>query len=295
MPDAGFDCGGWDGLEFGQQEQPRPVGEVSPQGEHDQQGDEGKREGDALEQGSRGSAFKTIARPAYGDDAGRAGRVGFDFLPQPADVNVHGAGAAGIAPAPDGFHQLVAGEDVPAVPGEIGEQFVFLGFEGQRDAAQGGFMAGDVDLQVAVGKEFAGAQRVFRGRGLLPVQADAPQEGFDARLEFTHGEGFGEVVIRADFKTDDAVNLGVAGGEHEDGDAGFLAQDAANFDAVHDREHDIEQDQVGGEGAGDGEGAGPVAADLHLVALAFEVVGERFLEGGFVFDDEDFVGHGEVV
>ena len=60
----------------------------------------------------------------------------------------------------------------------------------------------------------------------------AAQLGLDARQQFAHREGLGQVIVRAHLQPDHAVDLVVAGGQHQDGNVHLLAQDLADLETV---------------------------------------------------------------
>ena len=69
-------------------------------------------------------------------------------------------------------------------------------------------------------------------------------DGADAGDEFGEVEGFGEVVIGAVVKPDDAIRFLTASGEHEDGGLFFCAEFLEDFPPIHDRHEDVENDEV---------------------------------------------------
>jgi len=109
----------------------------------------------------------------------------------------------------------------------------------------------------------------------------------DAGGEFAGIEGFGEVIIGADFEADDAVDVITVSGEHDDRDGGGGADLAEDLEAAHAGEHDVEND----EGVGAGESA--AKADAAVVdgfgakALGDEVFGNEFAELDIVIDDQN--------
>ena len=83
------------------------------------------------------------------------------------------------------------------------------------------------------------------GRG-----ADTPgtaEDGGDLFQQHRHGEGLGHIVVDLQVKAPKLLRLPVQGGEHEDGDLGFLADQLAHAEAVYFGQHDVQQDQVKGD------------------------------------------------
>ena len=68
--------------------------------------------------------------------------------------------------------------------------------------------------------------------------------------QLARAERLGEVVVGADRQADDEVGLGVAGGEHQDGDGSLALDLAAHVEAVEPGEHEVEHHEVGLELAG---------------------------------------------
>ena len=80
---------------------------------------------------------------------------------------------------------------------------------------------------------------------LRDAQEDlAAQHGVDAGQQLARIEGFRQIVVGPHFQSDDAVDLVALGGEHDNRHGGFLADLAADVDAVHPRQHEVEQDEV---------------------------------------------------
>ena len=103
----------------------------------------------------------------------------------------------------------------------------------------------------------------------------------DAHRQLPRGERLGDIVVGADRQTQDAVELLVACGQHDDVGIAEFAQPPAHLDAVHDRQTDVEQHQVGGAGAGQLNRGAAVAGDRHRIALVLQQPGS---------DDHELLG-----
>ena len=79
------------------------------------------------------------------------------------------------------------------------------------------------------------------------------------RDEFAGAEGFGDVVVGADGQSEDGVDFGVAGGEHDDVGVGERAYLSADFQSIDAGQADVEDDDIGVEVAGDGDRIDAVA------------------------------------
>src|SRR5215207_9620695 len=179
------------------------------------------------------SAFESVSSPSYGHNAPGFTGIRLDLLPQPAYMDIHRTAVADKIPAPDALQDEFAREHLSLVLREEHQQFVLLWFQCQRFAIEGDFTSCHIDDQIFE------AQFLLRFLGtiharfveLFSQQAGTPQLGFDTRHQFTHGEGFGQVIICANLQTHNAVNFIIAGSQHEDWRDHFLAQNAADLEA----------------------------------------------------------------
>ncbi len=112
------------------------------------------------------------------------------------------------------------------------------------------------------------------------------QDGADARDEFGGIEGLGQVIVGAHFEAADAVARVAFGRQHQDRNAGLLADAAEDVEAVGIGHHHVQHDQgvVFGKGALDAAGAAGGPADLE--AFAGEVAGDEVAEFGIVIDNQ---------
>ena len=125
----------------------------------------------------------------------------------------------------------------------------------------------------------------------------APQDGVHTGQQLPVGVWLGDVVVRTDLQTHDLVDLGILGGEHDDGNTGRAPNTTAHLRARQTREHEIEQHQVDRAGpagpAGRLEalhGRGAVLGLHNLVAVAAQAEGERVPIVLLVLDQQD-TGH----
>ena len=72
----------------------------------------------------------------------------------------------------------------------------------------------------------------------------APQDRAQAREQLARLEGLRQVVVRAEFEADDAVDGIAAPGQHEHRRVGGRAQLPAQIEPVHVGQHQIEHDGV---------------------------------------------------
>ena len=127
------------------------------------------------------------------------------------------------------------------------------------------------------------------GRGLrAELQADAGNE-------FADKERFDDVVVGTQFEADDAVGFRGARGEEDDGglgEFGVVPDAFADIEAVGIGEHDVEQNQIGANSAAKVDGATPGLRAGEGEALFLEVVLEKRVKVGVVFDQNNSFCHG---
>jgi hypothetical protein len=122
----------------------------------------------------------------------------------------------------------------------------------------------------------------------------APQYGLHARHQLARLKGLGQVVVGAQFQADHAVHHVAARGQHDDRDVAFLANLAAQREAVHLGQHDVQDGRVVGAGAQFGQPlAGAQGAVQHEVKTR-EVGGQRRGQVLVVVDQED-AGHAAII
>lgn len=99
-------------------------------------------------------------------------------------------------------------------------------------------MSGGVDSKAAKADLGFGSTRFI----------DAPQDRFDAQEQLAHAEWLGHVVVSANFKANNPVDLVIFGGNHDDGNVFggvFSPKLPANVGSGHIGEHKVEQNEIG--------------------------------------------------
>jgi hypothetical protein len=119
---------------------------------------------------------------------------------------------------------------------------------------------------------------------------EAAQDSAYACGKFAWIEGLGQVIVGAEFETDDAVDILAASGKHQNGDFGFLAEAAQDFEAIYAWEHDVEHHQVDAGLQGFLEAAVAFMGCFHGKAFAMEELAEQRGEFGVVIDQQDVHG-----
>ena len=147
-------------------------------------------------------------------------------------MGVDRACVAEIVIIPHIVQDLLAGKGHALILRKIGKKLEFLVAEFDGCAVDSHLMGGFVDPDTAY-------LQGVRGR-----RAAAAQDGLDAGDQNLGTEGLGNVFVNAEIKTLKLVALFAAGGKHDDGDFGMLADGLNDLPAVHLRHHNI-QDQKG--------------------------------------------------
>src|SRR5271166_1169104 len=72
----------------------------------------------------------------------------------------------------------------------------------------------------------------------------AAQNGTNARHEFARIEGFGEIIVCADFEPKDAIDRFTAGGEQKDRNGRLMAQRFEQFESGAAGQHHIKNNEL---------------------------------------------------
>ena len=193
-------------------------------------------------------------------------------------MDIDGAAVAEEVVAPDALEQHIARQCHAAVSHQAGEQVeLFLRQCDLTPIAPDAPRAG-VDPHIAGIEHLAVHQCLTIG---------AAQDGADARQQLAQAEWLGDVIVGAEFEAGDAVDLVLAGGEHQDRRITLLAQDAADRESVQPWQHDVEDDQIGAVAPRPIQRRHAIAGVQHRVPLALEVVAQRLGERRIVFYQQD--------
>ena len=216
-------------------QRPAPQQPGQPEAGHADAAGPGDRDQDDLELVAHRCRLPAVADPPHGHQPRRAGRVGLDLLPQPADVDGDRRVVA-EGPAPHLGEQLLPGERPARVADQEPQQVELPHRERQLGPAGGHHVAGTVDHEVAVHQ----ARRV--GLRALPRPT---QHRVDAQHQLPRAERLGDVVVGAQLQAHHPVRLGAQGGQHDDRDVAGLAEGPAHLEAVDPGQHQVEHHQVG--------------------------------------------------
>jgi len=219
----------------------------------------------------------------HGDDHRRRLRVALDLLAQLGDVLVEGAGGAEVVDPPDQIEEAVAAEDFAGAGEEGFEELHLPGGEAEADFPASPLIALAVDFGGADMENF----RELR-HGIGVDRRGAAQDGRYPGPQLVEAEGFGDVVVGAEFEAEDLVDFLPLGGEHDDRHAAVgLADGAADLEAVFLRHHNVEEEEVGALGEEDLEGFGTVGGGKNAVPFGLEGVDQSQAQVGVVFGDEN--------
>src|ERR1700690_3060468 len=148
--------------------------------------------------------LEAIASAPYRLQVTRILRIGFDFFADAANINVDGARGDICRVTPDRIEQLVAGKNAPGMPHEVIEQAEFGSRGWDLFAAHGKRHGGGINVNLV---DLGGQGR----QGTL----ETAQDGLYAGHKFARAEGLGDVVIGAEFQSQNAIGLATLGGEKD--------------------------------------------------------------------------------
>src|ERR1019366_4793218 len=163
------------------------------------------RTGDSLLFDGLRGAFEHVARSAHGFQKGRMIGVAFDFLPEPADVNVDAARRHEALGAPNGVQQLVARKHPVRTCRQIIEQAELQRRERYRRAV----------TRYAVGGRLDGQPARLNHAGHLAGGLRTPQKGFYTSTQLSWAEWLGDIIVRPHFKSHHAVRFLASRGEDQ--------------------------------------------------------------------------------
>ena len=124
--------------------------------------------------------------------------------------------------------------------------------------------------------------------GLRGGFAMAAQHGLDARDQLARIERLAEIVVGADLKPDDAVDVLFQRGQKNDGYARALCpQVAAKIEARAVWQHHVEHDEIDLMRGKTLVQLVAICGERHSVPLALDVTGEKLADLGIVVGDED--------
>src|SRR5271166_4515765 len=112
-----------------------------------------------------------------------------------------------------------------------------------------------------------------RCRGARIAVADAAQYGANARHQLARIERLAEVIVGAQFETDDAIDIVAASGQHQDRRGARRAEFAQHVEAADARQHDVEYEDFELVGAQLFERDAAVVHALDLEVFGVQIFG----------------------
>src|SRR5580692_3992227 len=182
---------------------------------------------------------------------------------------------------------MVAAEDASFVAREIIEQAELGSRRGHQVSAHGESHGRGIDF------DFADFHRAWRQRAL-----ETAQYGLHACHEFPRAERLGDVVIGPEFETEHAVGFAAFRGQKNyghGGEAGRLANGAADFETILAGDHDVEHEKRWALAFGVSEYVGAGGVDAHREAFVLQMMADEAGNVRIVFDDEEAWFHGIIV
>ena len=119
---------------------------------------------------------------------------------------------------------------------------------------------------------------------------EAAQNGPHAGDQFARAERLGDVIVGAEFESQDTVRFAAFGGKENHRDRGQtdgLTNGAANFQTVPARNHDVEDKKRRALAFGVGENIDSGGINAHHEAFVFQMMANKAGDVGIVFDDKD--------
>ena len=128
-----------------------------------------------------------------------------------------------------------------------------------------------------------------RGIQAQPACRHGPpaQDRLDARDEFAWAEGFADIVVGAERQTEQAIDLGDAGGDDDDRHIRKAAHRLAERGAIEAGQLDVEHHQIRHRPANLGQGARAIVDDLCLVARSDDEVRDQAGQIALVFNNQN--------
>jgi len=115
------------------------------------------------------------------------------------------------------------------------------------------------------------------------------EDRFNPGLELAHAEGFGDVVVGAEFEPFDPLGLRPTGGQHDDRHVRHLTDALEHLPSVNAGHHHIEADEIGMGLVELPQTLAPLLGLDDAVAVSIEVKLQSTYQCLIVIDDEQFM------
>ena len=116
--------------------------------------------------------------------------------------------------------------------------------------------------------------------------AGAAQNRADARHQFARIEGLAQIVVGAEFETDDAVDVVAARREHQDGRLVGRAELAQHVEAADARQHHVENHDFKFGGPQFRQRIAAVVHAFHVEMFGVQILGEHLTELAVIIDQQ---------
>src|SRR5579863_1632523 len=230
-------------------------------------------------------ASKDIPDAAHRFDHRRVFGVRLDLFSQPGDLSVDRAVERLPAAPPRELHQSLSAADTPRMSCERSKKIEFA--SGERDIVAGWREkepAGDVEGPPFVANDAVTGLTTSDG---LVRRFSPPLKALDARQHLAQVKRFGDVIVCADFKTDDAVEHIVPAGQHDNSDIGLRSYLTSQCQSVVARQNDIKQQHVKLQGAELRAHRCAVRSNTNPISLLLEITNQHLADARIVIDDEN--------
>lgn len=116
----------------------------------------------------------------------------------------------------------------------------------------------------------------------------SPEDGADARDKLTRRAGLGDIIVGAEVKAGNPVDVVPFRREHQDGNIAKAADTLQRIDAVHSRHHDVENDDVDRLVGGTGDADPGVNRCFNVESLFHEIFAEKRRQLDIIVDEKNF-------
>jgi hypothetical protein len=173
------------------------------------------------------------------------------------------------------------------VTGEIFEKAEFCGGGLDLLFANGQGHGTAIDDEIAVTNDL-GSERTFK----------SSKNGLDAGDEFARAERLWNVIVGAEFESEDAIGFATFGGEKDHGRHGesrILTDSATKLETVSTGNHDVENEKYGAFTLGFGHDQRGRSEGSNRVSSGFEVMPDKPSDVGFIFHHKQDWAHEIIV
>ena len=225
--------------------------------------------------------METISCPAHRFDITGMSRILFDFLPDPVDMDSNRGTVAQRIDAPDAFKQMLPRKNNAGI---FHEELQELEFPiRQMDLLLPAEYAAGTGLQDEVP-----ACKLLRVMPAVPLELLVTCEmRLGPRHELAGAEGLRHIVVRAEPKAADLVDIRLARRDDDDRDVELGADAAAKVEAVDMRQHEIQDHEIKTAVQGSILTLDAIFLDDHLKIRCLQIVPFQFRNLAVVLHDQN--------